>query len=112
MSFKVAVVGDLDTVIGFALAGVRITHVHTQKEETLSKLNELFARDDVGLVLITHPIAEELGEGFKQVLKRKGVFPVVLRIPDRTGYVPEVDELRELIKRTVGAEVIVKAGGA
>lgn len=111
MSFKVAVIGDVDTTTGFALAGASYVHVHTKKEETLAKLSELLATEGIGLVLITHSIAEELGAEFRRAIRTKKLLPVVLRIPDKTGYMPAVDELYDLIKRTVGAEIVVRAEG-
>ncbi len=111
MSFKIAAIGDRDTVTGLALAGTTYTHVHTTKGETLAKLNEFFASDEIGLVLLTHRVAEELGFEFRQLMRAKRLPPIVLRIPDKTGYVPKVDELREIIKRTVGAEIVVKKEG-
>ena len=109
MSYEIAVVGDLETVTGFALAGVRRGHVHERKGETLAKFDELFADESVGIVIVTYPVADELGSELEEKLRRKKMLPIVLKVPDNTGAVPEVDELRELIKRTVGAEVVVKA---
>ncbi len=104
-------IGDADTVTGFALAGVRHTHIHVSKEETLSKLKSFLMEKDMGLLLITHRTIDDLGEEFKLLMRAKGVLPVVLAIPDKTGYVPAVDELYELIKRAVGARVTEKVGG-
>jgi V/A-type H+-transporting ATPase subunit F len=111
LSYKVAVIGDADTATGFALAGVSYTHVHVDKEGTLAKLAEFIASEEIGLVLITHPVAEELGDEFRRMMRRKKMLPVVLRIPDKKGYMPKVDELYQLIKRTVGAEIVVRAEG-
>jgi V/A-type H+-transporting ATPase subunit F len=111
LSYKIAVIGDADTVTGFSLAGVRHVHVHVSKEETLSKLRRFLMEGDVGLLLITHRVIEDLGEDFKLLMRTKGVLPVVLAIPDKTGYAPAVDELYELIKRAVGARVTEKIGG-
>jgi len=111
LSFKIAVVGDQDTVTGFALAGATYAHISTTKEETLVKLGEFFASDEIGLVLITHRVAEELGHDFRRMLQTKRLLPLVLRIPDKTGYAPEVDELREIIKRTVGVEITIREEG-
>lgn len=111
MSFKIAVMGDRDTTIGMALAGATYTHTHSTRGETLSKLNEFLANDEIGLILITHRIAEELGSEFRQMMQMKRLLPLVLQIPDKTGYVPEIDELREIIRRTVGAEIMVKKEG-
>jgi len=110
LSYKVAVIGDADTVTGFALAGVSYTCVHADKDSTLAKFAEFMASEEVGLVFITHTIAEELGAEFRRMMRVKKLLPVVLRIPDfKTGYIPVVDELYELIKRTVGAEIVVRA---
>jgi vacuolar-type H+-ATPase subunit F/Vma7 len=111
LSAKVAAIGDIDTTTGFALAGAHFVHVHVEKNGTLAKLVELLADKDIGLVLITHRIAEELGTEFRRVIKNKGLLPIVLRIPDKTGYTPKEDELYNLIKRTVGAEIVVRAEG-
>jgi len=98
-------------VTGFALAGATYAHISTTKEETLVKLGEFFASDEIGLVLITHRVAEELGHDFRRMLQTKRLLPLVLRIPDKTGYAPEVDELREIIKRTVGVEITIREEG-
>jgi vacuolar-type H+-ATPase subunit F/Vma7 len=111
LSYKIAVIGDIETAAGFALAGVRHVYIHERKEETLAKLDEFFADENMSLVIITYPIADELGSEFKEKMRTKGLLPIILKVPDKTGVVPKVDELRELIKRTVGAEVVVRAEG-
>lgn len=110
MSFKIATIADAETAAGFALAGVQDVHIHEQKEETLAKLDELLASKDVGIVFITYRVAEELGFEFRRRMRTKKLLPVVLRIPDKTGWLPKVDELQEIIRRTVGAEIIIKGG--
>jgi vacuolar-type H+-ATPase subunit F/Vma7 len=111
LSYKIAVIGDRDTTTGISLAGATYTHIHATKDETLTKLSEFLTSDEIGLILITHRVAEELGFDFRLMMRTKRLLPMVLRIPDKTGYVPEVDELRETIKRTVGAEIVVKGEG-
>lgn len=111
MGLRIAVVGDRDTVTGFALAGVTYSHIHRAKEETLAKLEEFLASSEIGLILITHRTADDLGPELNQMLQDKKLLPLVLRIPDKTGYAPKADELREIIRRTVGAEIIIKREG-
>jgi vacuolar-type H+-ATPase subunit F/Vma7 len=43
--------------------------------------------------------------------REKKLLPIVLKIPDKTGYAPTADELRDIIRRTVGAEIVVKREG-
>jgi len=105
---EIVVVGDRETVTGFALAGVARGYVPSSREEALSLLRGLLGEEGVGLILLTHRLAEELGEELKKMVRGKGPFPMLLRIPDRTGYRPERDELEEMVRRTVGAEVVVR----
>ncbi len=108
MNYKVAVIGELETVIGMSLGGVSRSHVRSTPEENLSKLEEFLNDGEIGLIIVTHSVAEELGTNFRQIMRKKGPLPVVLRIPDKTGRVPKYDELSEMIKRTVGAEIVLK----
>ncbi|MEM0358761.1 MAG: V-type ATP synthase subunit F [Candidatus Hadarchaeales archaeon] len=108
MRREVVVVGERETVVGFALAGVSRVYLHSSKEETLKLLRDLLKEEKVGLILLTHRVAEELGEEFERMVREKGPFPMVLRIPDGRGYRPERDELEEMVKRTVGAEVVLR----
>ncbi|RLG57654.1 MAG: hypothetical protein DRN83_01210 [Hadesarchaea archaeon] len=108
MSYRIAVIGDLSTSTGMALAGVSYTHVHKSREETLEKLRKFLEDESIGLVLLTYRIAEELEPEFGQLMRGKGMLPVVLKIPDKTGYMPSIDELSEVIRRTVGTEVTIK----
>ncbi|HID60630.1 MAG TPA: hypothetical protein EYP46_02075 [Hadesarchaea archaeon] len=110
MNYKVAVIGDLSTTTGMALAGVPYTYVHKKRDETLAKLKEFFGDKQIGLILLTYRIAEELEPDFSQFMRSKSMIPVVLKIPDKTGYAPKVDELSEMIRRTVGTEIAVKEG--
>ena len=111
MNYKMAVIGELETVAGMSLAGVTYSHIHSTAEGSLSKLEEFMNNHEIGLIFITHRAADELGSAFRKIMVRKGPFPVILRIPDRTGHVPKFDELSETIKRTVGADIVVKRGG-
>jgi vacuolar-type H+-ATPase subunit F/Vma7 len=108
LSYEIAVIGDRETTTGMALAGATITYIHKTKEGTLSKLKEFLTMDKIGLILITHRVAEELGSEFRLMVRAKRLIPIVLRIPDRAGYIPPMDELQEAIKRTVGAEIVVR----
>jgi vacuolar-type H+-ATPase subunit F/Vma7 len=108
MKYKIAVVGDLETVTGFALAGATYLHVHHNRHETLQKLRAFLSNPRVGFVLITSRVWEELSEELEPLLKMKDLLPMVLVIPDRKGYYPAgIDELEKLVRRTAGVEVVL-----
>ncbi|MEM2874989.1 MAG: V-type ATP synthase subunit F [Candidatus Hadarchaeales archaeon] len=103
-----AVIGDRSTVAGMFLAGVHLGHSHSDRESTLRALRDLVSSEEVGLVMITYRVAEELGEELRGLMRSKGIFPVVLMIPDGSGYVPKADELGERLRRTIGSEITVE----
>jgi len=108
LEHEVAVIGERETVIGFSLAGVKYAHIHSDRSETLSKLSEFLSSERMGVIMITYRVREELGEEFEKLVAGKDPIPVVLSIPDRTGYVPPVDELMRMVERTVGAKIVIK----
>ena len=110
MVLRVACIGDVDFVSGFGLAGVSYLYIHQDRDETLKKLRELVENPEIGLVILPHKIAQELKHELKE-LRRKRPIPLILSVPDKTGWRPKVDELRELIRRTVGAEVVLRREG-
>jgi vacuolar-type H+-ATPase subunit F/Vma7 len=108
MKCKVAVVGDLETVTGFALAGVAYFHVHRNRKETLERIKVFLSNPQIGIILITSRVMEELSEELQPLIRTKGPMPMVLVIPDRKGYYPaSVDELERLVRRTAGVEVVL-----
>lgn len=109
MGLKIAVVGDEYLTTGLALAGASFTHRHLERGETLRKLEEFIRNEEIGIIFITHKIADELEPEFSRLIRGKGTIPVVLKVPGEEGYMPKVDELYQVVKRTVGAEVVVRA---
>ncbi len=108
MKCKIAAVGDLETITGFGLAGVTHLHLHRERAETLEKIKALLSDPEVGLILLTARVKEELSEELGELLKFKGPLPMVLTIPDKEGYYPPaVDELERLVRRTAGVEVVL-----
>lgn len=104
---EIALIGDKHTVYGFRLAGIRKTFLIKEiSQEIRETLKGLFS-DNIGLILITEKIAEEIGGLLEEANRfRKGIMPIILEIPDSGGpLISKVDPMRELIKRTVGFEI-------
>ncbi|MHA1742439.1 MAG: V-type ATP synthase subunit F [Candidatus Thorarchaeota archaeon] len=101
---KIAVIGDRDTVIGFRMAGVSETAVPTGPDETEDALKHYFRDPDIGLIVITEPLAKTVE---KTILELSQVpVPVIMLIPDRNGSTGAYESvLRELVRRAVGLEI-------
>lgn len=106
---EIALIGDKHTIYGFRLAGIKKTFLieDSRQEDIRGILKGLF-EDSAALILITEKIAEEIRDILEEANRfRKGIMPIILQIPDSGGpLISEVDPMRELIKRTVGFEIV------
>jgi vacuolar-type H+-ATPase subunit F/Vma7 len=107
----IGLIADIDTVIGFSLAGIKVTHtVPENDQETGWKaakeaVTEIMSREDIGILIITVKIAEGIRKHIEQEKQFKPLYPIVLEIPDKGGFPDGAeDPIRKLIKRTTGVE--------
>jgi V/A-type H+-transporting ATPase subunit F len=104
---KVAALCDKETAVGLQLTGVRECYV-PDSETALTLFHELTKRTDVGVVIITEKIAQNLDAALKDFRLHKKT-PIIVEIPDKTGKIKDhVDIVSLLIKRAVGIDVSKK----
>ncbi len=101
---KIAVIGDRDTVIGFRMAGVKESTIPSNPDETREALVDYFRDPDMGLIIITEPLAKTVE---KTILELSvSPVPVIVLIPDRSGSTGAYEKvLKELVRRAVGIEI-------
>jgi len=104
---EIAVIGDIDTVVGFKLAGVSLSFQVSDEKEAEKALRTLASRPDVGLIIINERFAEALRHIIKDLSQRPDL--VIVEIPDKKGPLPKkTDPIRELIRTTLGVEIKIK----
>lgn len=104
MSEKIAVIGDIDTVTGFRLVGVSECATPKSPNETRELLLSFFRDPNMGLIIITEPLAKEVEDTVVEL--SQSPVPVILLISDRTGSTGTYEAiLKELIRRAVGIEI-------
>lgn len=103
---KIVALGSQDFVAGLRLAGVSEGYIASDPQDADAKLSNLVKRTDITLILIEERYALEIPNFYDKYLKLRQ--PVIAIIP--TGRVKEGvrDYMSELIKRTIGVEVVVK----
>jgi len=106
---KISVVGDLTTITGFRLAGVKDTYEIDEPGRAVSTLKELLKDENIGLIIISEKIADEIREDIEMLTEGRFT-PIVVEIPDKRGPIEKkVDPIKELVKKAVGVEI--KLGG-
>ena len=104
---KLAALCDSETAIGLRFAGVHDLYL-TQQETVHAMFQELIKRTDVGIVIITEKIAQDLGNTLKDFRIHQKQ-PIFVEIPDKKGKLEDhVDIVSHLIKRAVGIDVSKK----
>ncbi|GAA5818739.1 MAG: V/A-type H+/Na+-transporting ATPase subunit F [Methanobrevibacter sp. CfCl-M3] len=105
MKSSVAVIGDIDTVTGFKLGGVKKGYIVNSDKEAENALSELI-NGELSIIIITEKIADNIRE---HINKKVGsnVLPMIIEIPDKSGSSQrKSDPMSELIKRVIGVEMI------
>ena len=101
--YKIAVVGDYDSIFGFAALGLDTFPV-TSREEAEEKL-ETLAANEYGIIYITEAMAaecEKIIEKFQEQL-----FPAVIRIPGVSGNTGDgVEGVKKSVEQAVGSDIL------
>ncbi|PNX46553.1 MAG: hypothetical protein BV459_06180 [Thermoplasmata archaeon M11B2D] len=104
---KIAALADKETATGLRFAGVHTLVIPTQ-DTLLSMFQDLIKNDDIGVVITTERIAQDLGATLKDFrIHQKR--PIIVEIPDKKGKIDgHIDIVSHLIKKAVGIDVSKK----
>ena len=101
----VAIIGDIDTVSGFRLGGVKEAEVVNTAEEAITAFDK-FLDDEISIIIITQVLANEIREHINRKIG-SSVLPMVIEIPDKSGSSEGgADQMAALIKRVIGVEMV------
>ena len=102
---SVAIIGDIDTVSGFRLGGVKQAEVVNTAEEAIAAFDK-FLEDEISIIIITQLMANEIREHINRTIG-SDVLPMIIEIPDKDGSSEgSSDQINDLIKRVIGVEMV------
>ncbi len=103
---KVVVVGDKQMALGFTLAGVDESYTPETEMEAIKIIDQLIESTDTAVIIISERIAESIREKFTELKLRKGLYPVIVELPDKDGPLEDKkDPLKDKIRRAVGIDI-------
>ena len=101
--YKIAVVGDYDSIFGFAALGLDTFAVQT-REEAAEKLHQL-AQGGYGIIYITEKLAAELTHEIEKYQEQ--VTPAIIQIPGIAGNTGAgVAGVKKSVEQPVGSDII------
>ena len=106
--YKIALVGDRDSIIGFQLLGISIFPV-TNKEETINILNELI-KEKYAAVFITEEIASQIFEKIEELQKISLISLTI--IPNKLEKKDlGLKILRKNMEKAIGIDILLRKEG-
>ena len=97
---EIAVVGSVEFILGFRLAGVRRTYAAETDERLVEHINRVLEDKDVGILVLKGSDMERVPLRLRTVLENS-VKPTVIAIGGEEGGL----SMRERIKRSVGVDL-------
>jgi V/A-type H+-transporting ATPase subunit F len=96
---EIAFVGPSETVLGFSLAGVKKSHTAKTEEELVSKIGEVMADPNVGILVLKQSDYNRLPKRLQEQLS-ESIKPTIISIGTEQS-----TEMREKIKRAIGVDL-------
>ncbi len=101
---KICVLGDRDSIYGFAALGLDIFAVTNDFEED-KKLLKRLCNGDYGIIYVTEQVAAELSEVIDEYSDQ--VFPAIIQIPGVSGNTGAgVQGVKQSVEKAVGSDIL------
>lgn len=101
--YKIAAIGDFDSVSAFASIGVEVFTERRQKEA--AKLLRSLAEDDYGVIFITEEVAGLIAAEIEKF--SESVVPAIIPIPGVSGNTGiGMSNLSSYVERAVGSDIL------
>ena len=104
---KIAVLGDIDSIYGFATLGLEIFPT-TNSEDAAKKLKQLVL-GDYAVIYVTELLCEEIRESIE--IYQSQVLPAIIPIPGIKGRsTVGMDNLKKYVEQAVGSDILFGDG--
>jgi len=106
MDYKIAIIGNEDTVLGFKALGVEVFAISTQTEGEKA-LKQIREKNQYAIIFITEnwtpKLEKELGKFAGQAL------PAIISIPSSQGTTGEgLKNISKIVEQAVGSDILSK----
>lgn len=107
--YKVAVVGDKDSILGFKALGV-VTYPVTCPEEAIGALGSI-VKEKVAVVCITEAVAQHIRPQIEELNKK--LLPAVVLIPNNQGSLGlGMQQIKKNAEKAIGADILFGKEGS
>ena len=105
-TYRIALIGDSSTGIGFAAGGVTGFTIG-DSDEALNKLRELVVSKEYAIIFITETLAASIVQQISRI--ETGSIPAIIIIPDQSGARGVgFEKIRISVERAIGIDLLGK----
>jgi len=102
-SYRIAVLGDKDSVLGFKALGL-VTYAVDSAEEARTTLHHI-AKEDFAVIYVTETLAVELEHDINRY--KDNLTPAIILIPGKEGSLGiGMSNIKKAVERAVGADIL------
>ncbi len=102
--YKIAVMGDYDSIYGFAALGLSIFPAGDDKKEAAKTLHRL-AKGDFGVIYMTEELAQDLKKEVEEY--SECISPAIILIPGVKGNTGEgIRSVKKSVEQAVGSDIL------
>ncbi len=107
-TYKIAVIGDKDSILGFKTIGVDTFPV-TSSESALNTLKQLVS-ENYGVIFITEELARNMEDVINELHRR--YLPAVVLIPNSKGALGMgIQQIKDNVEKAIGADILFRKEG-
>ncbi len=107
-TYKIAVLGDKDSILGFKTIGVDTFPV-TSNEAALETLKQLVS-ENYGVIFITEELARNMEDVINELHRR--YLPAVVLIPNSKGALGMgIQQIKDNVEKAIGADILFRKEG-
>lgn len=101
--YKIGVIGDKDSILGFKALGLSVFPV-TQPQEAEKVLHRL-AQEEFAVIYVTEQVAKDIVPSIEKYNERR--FPAIIPIPGNQGILGiGMEGVKKSVERAVGADIL------
>jgi len=101
--YKIGIIGDRDSVLGFKAVGLDVFSCEGADEAR--KILHKIVKEDFAIIFITEGFAKDMHEAMNQYKDRK--IPAIVPIPGMDGnYGVGFEKLKKSVERAIGADIL------
>lgn len=103
--YKIAVMGDRDSVLGFMAVGFSV--FPTEDAEEAGKLLRRLVREEYAVIYLTEELAAALSEEIAEY--KDAPLPAIIPLPSRAGTLGlGMGNIKKSVERAVGADILFR----